>query len=188
MTESKAEEKKPDFEWSELNLKPGERYDPPEGTRIFQPFKGLTPFWPNDQPHREKWLEPVEQKYLHPFGTAVAQIFAVDLITDADYVVLDEDSKANMLFTVMTRADVREVRPGIFEWFPICVVVKYFIMVGVQVQLDAATQKAKMLMAQLWAKDQQAYVPVFDHVTGYIENPGVLLQVLEKYARLEGLC
>lgn len=186
MTEEK-QEKQEKFGWNEIILKPGERYDPPDGTRIFQPFKGLTHFWPNDQPQRENWLAPVEQKYLQPFGVLVAAIFGVTLITDTEYLAITEDDRAQMLFTILTRADVREVRPGIFEWYPICVVVKYCVMVGVKVQLDAASKKMKMLMAQLWAKDQQAYVPVVDHVTGYIENPAVLLQVLEKYARLEGL-
>lgn len=172
---------------TEMILKPGERYDPPEGTQIFQPFKGLTHFWPNDQPHRQNWLVPLEQKYLQPFGTLVANIFGVSLINDTDYLAIPEDDRARMLFTIMTRSDMQEVRPGIFEWYPICVVVKYCIMVGVKVQLDAADKKMKMLMAQLWAKDQQTYVPIVDHVAGYIENPAVLLQILEKYARLEGL-
>jgi hypothetical protein len=161
----------------------------PEGVPIIRPFKELTSFWPNDQADREdvSWVMPYEVKYLKPFGNGVAKIFGVNLIDDAEYIALPEDVKATHLFTVLTRSEIREKHPGKFVWYPVCVVLKYVIMVAVEVMIDRANQKIDIMKMLLWSKSQQAYVPVFDEKAGKIENPAVLLQILEKYARMEGL-
>lgn len=161
----------------------------PEGVPIIRPFKELTSFWPNDQADRDDvaWVAPFEAKYLQPFGRGIAKIFGVNLINDAEYISLPEDVKATHLFTVLTRSQIMEKHPGRFVWHPVCVVLKYVIMVAVEVMIDRANHKIDITKMLLWSKAQQSYVPVFDEKAGKIENPAVIFQILEKYARMEGL-
>ena len=162
---------------------------PPEGTPIIRPFKELTTFYPNDQANRDdvQWVVPYETRYLRPLGDNIARIFGVSLARDHEYMQMPEEAKAAHLSCVMTRAQIQETQTGIFEWTPLCVVVKYCIMVAVQVRIDRHSNQIEIPKCLLWAKAQQAYVPVFDEAAGKIENPGVLLQILAKYAQMEKL-
>lgn len=161
---------------------------PPDGSEIIQPFRDLTRFWPNDQWDRDdvNWVEPFERRYIQPLGMQVANIFQVDLIDDADYLSMPEEARASFLSCVMTRSQVREVASQTFGWNPICVVVRQFIMVAVEMKIHRPSGKIEIPKCLLWSKHQQTYAPVFDEVTGRIENPGVILQILDRYARLEG--
>jgi len=162
---------------------------PPEGTPIIRPFKELTTFYPNDQANCDdvQWVHPYEVRYLRPLGENIARIFGVELARDREYLQMPEEVKATHLSCVMTRAQIRETQTGIFEWSPLCVIVKYCIMVAVQVRIDRTHNLLEIPKCLLWSNAQQTYVPVFDEVTGKIENPGVLLQVLAKYAQMERL-
>lgn len=160
-----------------------------ESCPIFKPFEGLMEFWPNDQWQRDdvSWVAPLEQSFLQPLGQQAARIFGVDLITDQEYIGVPEEIKGSHLFCVLTRARIQQTQLGIFEWYPICVVVRYCVMVAIQVRVQRASGQIEIPQCLLWSKDQQTYAPVFDEATGKIENPGVLLQVLDRYAHLEGL-
>jgi len=162
---------------------------PPDGTLIFRPFKELTTFYPNDQANRDdvQWVHPYEVRYLRPLGENIARIFGVHLARDREYIQMPEEVKATHLSCVMTRAQIRETQTGIFEWTPLCVIVKYCIMVAVHVRIDRNNNKIEIPKCLLWSKGQQEYVPVVDEVTGKIEHPGVLLQILATYAQMEGL-
>lgn len=160
---------------------------PPEGTPIIRPFKQLMRFWPNDQWDRDDvaWVDQYERKYLAPLGENIAKIFRVDLINDAEYLSIPEDARVGQLSCVLTRSQIQEMRSGVFEWYPICVVVSGTIIAGVQVNLDRSNQQIEIPKALLWSKAQQEYIPVFDQVTGKIENPAVLLQIFDRYMQLE---
>jgi len=160
---------------------------PPEGTPIIQPFKQLMKFWPNDQWDRDDvaWVLPWEQKYLAPLGQNIARIFGVDLINDQEYLSMPEEATVQQLSCVMTRSQIREVQTGIFEWYPICVVISMTIVAGIQVRLNRTEGKIEIPKAMLWSRQQQEYVPVFDHVTGKIENPAVLLEIMHRYNQME---
>jgi len=161
----------------------------PAGVPIIRPYKDLTHFWPNDQSDRDdvSWVFPYEVRYLKPLGERIAQVFHVNLIDDDEYIGMPEEAKATQLSCVLTRSQLRDTGTGIFTWDPICVVVKYMVMVAVQIRLDQPNNRIDIVKALLWANSQQTYVPVFDEKAGKIENPGVLLQILERYAGLEGL-
>lgn len=162
-------------------------FAPPEGTMIIRPFKGLMKFWPNDQADRPDtaWVQWYEQRYLAPLGAAVAQVFQVDLINDAEYIGMPDDAQASFLSCVLTRSQIREVHPGIHEWYPLCVVVKRSIVAAVQVRVDPANQKIEIPRALVWAARDQEYCPVVDPQSGKIENPAVLLGIFARYAELE---
>jgi len=168
---------------------PNEPMVPPEGTPIIRPFKELTTFYPNDQSNRDdvQWVQPYEHRYLRPLGENIARIFGVELARDNDYLQMPETVKATHLSCVLTRAQIRETQTGIFEWSPLCVVVKYCIMVAVQVRIHRESNHLEIPKCLLWSNAQQEYVPVFDEASGRIDNPGVLLQVLAKYAQMEKL-
>lgn len=171
-------------EWDE-----NEPIAPPDGVPIVRPFKDLTQFWPNDQPQREdvSWVMPYEKRYLEPLGNGVAKVFGVNLINDQEYITLPENVKATHLFTVLTRSSIQEKHPGKFVWHPICVVVKYVITVAIEIMLDRSNQQIDITKMFLWSNKQQTYAPVFDEKAGKIQNPAVLLQILERYSNLEGL-
>jgi len=169
-------------EWPE-----DEPIKPPDGTLIIQPFRELMQFWPNDQWDRDDavWVQPYEQRFMAPLGNGMANIFGVNLINDEEYIGMPEEAKASFLSCVLTRSQIREVQTGIYEWYPLCVVVRYCIVVGVQVRIDRSNQKIEIPRAMLWSRQQQEYIPVFDQVAGKIENPAVVLRVLDRYAQLE---
>ena len=158
-----------------------------DGVAIIQPFKELMRFWPNDQPDREdvQWTHQYEQRYLAPLGAGIAKSFQVDLINDTDYITMPEEARASFLSCVLTRSEIKEVRPGIWEWYPICAVVRQHIVAAVQVQVDRTNQRIEIPRALLWSKQQQEYVPVFDAQTGKIENPAVLFEIFSRYAAME---
>jgi hypothetical protein len=155
--------------------------------QIIRPHKELKRFWPNDQPQRFDMLAPYESQILFGFGSVVARIFSVDLINDLEYDGMPEESKASYLSVVLTRAEVKQTGIGIYEWDPIVVVVKYTIFVAVHCQLDVS--KGQLLFKEmiLWNNRAQEYAPIVDPKLGYIEDPRVLLTILERYAQYEGL-
>jgi len=178
---------KPPFKLNELDLPEGQEYEPPEGTRIIQPFKELTSHYAYEHREEDDWLIPWEKDYLAPLGQGIARVFEVDLINDAQYNGLTEDQRATWLTCLLTRSQLRETQTGVFAWHPLCVVVKYCIMVAVEVRLDRTKRTIEIPKFLLWANDQQSYIPIFDEKTGRIDNPADILQVLATYARMEGL-
>jgi len=162
---------------------------PPTPQLIIQPFKDLMTFYPNDQADHEtlQWIDPIEQRYLRPLGLGAARVFHVDLIDDDEYIEMPEEAKNTCLSCVLTRAEVRETQLGWFEWHPLLVVVKYCIYVAVQVRVERATGKLEIPRCMLWSQAQQQYVPIVDPKSTHIENPGILLQILDQYQRIEGL-
>lgn len=162
---------------------------PPSVNQIVQPFKELTQFYPNDQWHREdiQWVEALEKRFLVPFGEVVARIFRVDLIDDQDYISMPEETKAAVLSCVLTRSQIRETQTGYFEWYPVCVVVKYCVYAAIQVRVERSTLRHEVQKLLLWSGAEQQYVPIVDPQTGKIEDPKVLFPILEKYQQMEGL-
>lgn len=160
---------------------------PEEGTMILRPFKELMRFWPNDQADRQdvQWLHQYEQRYIAPLGIGIAQVFHVDLINDDEYLGMPDEAKATYLSCIMTRSQVREIRQGTWEWYPICVVVRKCIVAAVQVRVDPANQKIEIPMALVWSQEHQEYAPIRDDKAGKIENPAVLLDIFSRYAALE---
>ncbi|KKM18744.1 hypothetical protein LCGC14_1662590 [marine sediment metagenome] len=162
--------------------------EPPEGIPIIKPFKELMQFWPNDQWDRDDvvWVEPFERRYLAPLGEGIAKIFGVGLINDEQYISGPEDAKATYLSCVLTRSQIKEVHPGVFEWYPICIVIGGSIIVAVQVQADPANNNnIEIPMALCWASSDQEYIPIADPVTNKVDNPAVLLDVFRRYAQIE---
>jgi len=185
MAENETEQEKlqmPMEEWPD-----DQPMEPPEGVPIIKPFRELMKFWPNDQWDRDdvQWVIPFEQRFLIPLGEGIAQIFGVGLISDEMYIAAPEEAKATHLSCVMTRSQIKEVSPGIFEWYPLCIVVKGSIVAAVQVRIDPANNNIEIPMALCWANSDQEYIPVADPATNRIENPAVLLQVFDRYAQIE---
>lgn len=178
---------KPRFKLNELDLPEGQKYEPPEGTLIVQPFRELTSHFAYEYEEKDDWLIPWEKDYLYPLGRGIARIFEVDLINDTQYNGLTEEQRATWLTCLMTRSQLRETQTGVFVWHPLCLVVKYFIMVAVEVRLDRTKHTIEIPKFLLWDNSNQNYVPIFDEKTGRIDNPADILQVLAKYAKLEGL-
>lgn len=173
---------------TEMPMPEGQRYQPPEGTLIFRPHKGLDTFWPADQPWRfDDLVGQYEPTHLAPLGHRIAEIFGVPLIDDEQYSSVPEDDKASQLFCCLTRSGLRQHSPGVWGWAPIVVIVKYCLFVQVRYWLDAANQDLRVQDALLWSEREQQYIPVFDDQLGYIQNPVVLLPILTKYASMEGL-
>jgi hypothetical protein len=160
---------------------------PPEGTMILKPFKELMQFWPNDQWFRDDvaWVDPLEQQFFSPLGKRIAEVFDVSLINDAEYISMPEDAKASFLSCVLTRSQIKEIRTGVFEWFPISVVVRYCVIAAVQTQVDRSNRSVVIPQALVWSRDNHTYIPITDPTTGRIDNPAVLLKVFTKYIEME---
>jgi hypothetical protein len=165
----------------------GEPCTPPDGIAIIRPFHELTIFDPCEALDENDWVERFEMRYTRPLALGVARVFDVNLIDDATYIEMPEEAKSSYLSCVLTRAGIAQIRPGIFEWTPIVVVARYMIVVAIRVQIDAANNSIAIPMLLLWNNAAQEYAPVVDEKAGKIENPAVILQILNRYAHMEKL-
>lgn len=173
---------------NELYLPEGERYDPPGGVQLFKPFKELTQFFPRPNPSTAPlWIVPFEDRYLRPLAEGIAKVLHVSLIDDADYSEMPEEAKATMLSCCLTRAEIIQTRPGVFSWHPIVVVVKYMTLVAINVEVDPNARKINIPEMKLWNNADQEYVAIRDPQKGYIQDPSVLLQIIQRYAQMESL-
>ena len=171
----------------EVEIPEGQGYPTAQATQIFRPHVGIDEFWPASEPEQHEWLAQHEIQHIVGLGNRIAALFGVPLISDADYNAATEEERATALFCVMTRNGIDQTKPGVFTWNPICVVVRYCIVVSVRCQLDATNSKCWILDAKIWADKLRSYEFVFDEKTGWIRNPNTLIQILSMYASMEGL-
>lgn len=171
---------------NEMEVPEGQRYDPPDGVQLFRPFQELTQFFPCPNPKAvPQWIVPYEDRYLMPLAEGIAKVFRVPLLNDAEYHEMPEEAKATMLSCCLTRAEILQVRPGVWSWHPIVVIVKYMVMVAINVEVQPQERKIVIREMKLWNNSAQEYAVIRDPAKGYIQDPVVLLQILHRYAEME---
>ena len=136
------------FKLNPLYLREGESYEPPAGTPIIRPYRDLMQFFPAPSPAPYEWLRKYRER-IDRLGIGVASVFQVAAIRDGTYAVMPEEMKATYLSCVVTDANLHEVSPGRFEWDAICVVVRYHVLVAVQLRIEPATNVFEIPRAHL---------------------------------------
>jgi hypothetical protein len=157
---------------------------PPQGEPIIELSKNAVEFWPCLTPEHHAWLEYYENRML-PFVLALSDIFGVIPIKDLQFQALPNLDKQTSLFLVQTRAGVKEVQGGV-ELFAVVVVVKYCVVLALKCKIDTRSQQTIPLECVLWNNKERQYTCVTD-AKGYIDAPGRLLEVIEKWAVAEKL-